>query len=139
MSAIRTQGIKLSYKAGEASAYTVLTDCISLPELGGSKDKIEITTLDSTAHEYINGLDNYGDSLDFQFLYKDEQFNTLRDLKGVVSWKITLPSPADMNAVFSGECAVRLDAIAGNDKVTYTLGITPSSAIEFKTAAELNA
>jgi hypothetical protein len=131
MSAIKTQGVKLSYKASGSSEYTVLTDCISLPELGGSKDKIEITTLDSTAHEYMNGLDNYGDSLDFQFLYKDEQFKALNALEGAVDWKIVLPSPSTLEVTFSGECAVRLDAIAGNDKVTYTLGITPSSAIAF--------
>ena len=131
MSAIKTQGIKLSYKASGSSEFVVLTDCLGIPELGGSKDKIEITTLDSTAHEYMNGLDNYGDSLDFQFLYKDAQFKTLQALEGVIEWKVTLPSPSTLEATFSGECAVRLDAAAGNDKVTYTLGITPSSAIVF--------
>lgn len=131
MSAIKTQGIKLSYKASGSSEFVVLTDCLGIPELGGSKDKIEITTLDSTAHEYMNGLDNYGDSLDFQFLYKDAQFKTLQALSGVIEWKVTLPSPSTLEATFSGECAVRLDAAAGNDKVTYTLGITPSSAIVF--------
>lgn len=131
MSAIKTQGIKLSYKASGSSEFVALTDCLGIPELGGTKDKIEITTLDSTAHEYMNGLDNYGDSLDFQFLYKDAQFKTLQALSGVVEWKVTLPSPSTLEATFSGECAVRLDAAAGNDKVTYTLGITPSSAIAF--------
>lgn len=131
MSAIKTQGIKLSYKASGSSEFVVLTDCLGIPELGGTKDKIEITTLDSTAHEYMNGLDNYGDSLDFQFLYKDAQFNTLKDLEGQIEWKVSLPSPSTLTATFSGECAVRLDAAAGNDKVTYTLGITPSSAIAF--------
>lgn len=129
MSAIKTQGIKLSYKVG--GEYVALTDCLGIPELGGTKDKIEITTLDSTAHEYMNGLDNYGDSLDFQFLYKDEQFRALSALEGVQEWKVTLPSPSTLEATFSGECAVRLDAAAGNDKVTYTLGITPASAILF--------
>lgn len=131
MSAIKTQGIKLSYKTSGSNEFVALTDCLGIPELGGTKDKIEITTLDSTAHEYMNGLDNYGDSLDFQFLYKDAQFNTLNDLTGVIEWKVTLPSPSTLSATFSGECAVRLDAAAGNDKVTYTLGITPSSAILF--------
>ena len=131
MSAIKTQGIKLSYKAASSGSFVDLTDCLGIPELGGAKDKIEITTLDSTAHEYMNGLDNYGDSLDFQFLYKDDQFKALNALSGVIEWKVTLPSPSTLTATFSGECAVRLDAAAGNDKVTYTLGITPSSAITF--------
>lgn len=131
MSAIKTQGIKLAYKASGSASFVDLKDCLGIPELGGTKDKIEITTLDSTAHEYMNGLDNYGDSLDFQFLYKDEQFRALSALEGVIEWKVTLPSPSTLEATFSGECAVRLDAASGNDKVTYTLGITPSSAIEF--------
>lgn len=131
MSAIKTQGIKLAYKASGSADFVDLHDCLGIPELGGTKDKIEITTLDSTAHEYMNGLDNYGDSLDFQFLYKDDQFRTLNELEGVIEWKVTLPSPSTLTATFSGECAVRLDAASGNDKVTYTLGITPSKAIEF--------
>jgi hypothetical protein len=131
MSAIKTQGIKLAYKASGSASFVDLKDCLGIPELGGTKDKIEITTLDSTAHEYMNGLDNYGDSLDFQFLYKDEQFRALSALEGVIEWKVTLPSPSTLEATFSGECAVRLDAASGNDKVTYTLGITPSSAIAF--------
>ena len=131
MSAIKTQGIKLAYKASGESSFVELYDCLGIPELGGTKDKIEITTLDSKAHEYMNGLDNYGDSLDFQFLYKDVQFRTLNALEGVVEWKVTLPSPSTLEATFSGECAVRLDSASGNDRVTYTLGITPSSEIEF--------
>ena len=131
MSAIKTQGIKLAYKASGSASFVDLKDCLGIPELGGTKDKIEITTLDSTAHEYMNGLDNYGDSLDFQFLYKDDQFRALSALEGVIEWKVTLPSPSTLEATFSGECAVRLDAASGNDKVTYTLGITPSSAIAF--------
>ena len=131
MSAIKTQGIKVAYKASGASDFVELKDCLGIPELGGTKDKIEITTLDSTAHEYMNGLDNYGDSLEFQFLYKDEQFRTLNALEGTIEWKVTLPSPSTLSATFSGEAAVRLDAASGNDKVTYTLGITPSSAIAF--------
>lgn len=130
MSAIKTQGIKVSYKAGEGS-FVELHDCLGIPELGGSVDKIEITTLDSTAHEYMNGLENYGDSLEFQFLYKDAQFKALNALEGKIEWKVTLPSPSTMSATFSGEPYVRLDAAAGNDKVTYTLSITPSSAILF--------
>lgn len=135
MSAIKTQGIKVSYKANGSNEFVVLTDCLGIPELGGTVDKIEITTLDSTAHEYMNGLENYGDSLDFQFLYKDVQFDTLNKLKGEIEWKIELPSPSKMSATFSGESYVRLDAAAGNDKVTYTLGITPSSKINFVLAA----
>lgn len=131
MSAIKTQGIKLAYKASGSASFVDLKDCLGIPELGGTKDKIEITTLDSTAHEYMNGLDNYGDSLDFQFLYKDEQFRALSALEGVIEWKVTLPSPSTLEATFSGECAVRLDAASGNDKVTYTLGITPNKAIAF--------
>lgn len=134
MSAIKTQGIKLSYSTTKEGTYTPLHDCLSIPELGGTKDKIEITTLDSTAHEYMNGLDNFGDSLDFQFLYKDEQFETLKNLSGVVYWKISFPS-SRLSAEIEGECAVRLDAAAGNDKLTYTLGITPSAAIKFEFAA----
>ena len=128
MAGISTQGFKLSYKVGEG-AYTVLNDCMGIPELGGTRDKIEVTTLDSTAHEYINGLENYGDSIEFQFIYVEEQYDALYALEGIVDWKVEHPL-LENTWVFSGESSVRMDASNQNDKILYTLSITPNSAIE---------
>lgn len=57
-----SKGITLSYKAGEATEYTALTDLQEIPDMGGNSEAIEITTLDDAAHMYTDGILDYGDS-----------------------------------------------------------------------------
>ena len=78
MAGILTKGVKLSYGA-TSSNYTDLTNLQEYPDLGGTADSVEVTTLDDAAHTFINGLLSYGDSLDFVFLYDKTQFSTLRE------------------------------------------------------------
>lgn len=118
-----SKGIKLSYK--NSSDYVALTDLQEIPELGGERESIEITTLDDAAHTYTDGLLNYGDSLGFKFLYAKEQFNTLNGLEGVQEWKVELPDGA--SCTFSGSCSVKLDGVGVNAALTYTLNIKPNS------------
>lgn len=131
MAGTLSKGIKLSYKASGGNSYTDLTNLQEIPDIGGSADSVEVTTLDDSAHMYINGLLDYGDSLDFTFLYDKTQFNTLNGLSGSVSWKVTLPGTGGLTATFDGEPSVRLNSVGVNDAITYTLAIKPSSAIAF--------
>lgn len=131
MAGTLSKGIKLSYKSGSSSSYTDLTNLQEIPDIGGSADSVEVTTLDDAAHMYINGLLDYGDSLDFTFLYDKTQFNTLAGLTGSINWKVTLPGTGGLTAAFTGESSVRLNGVGVNDAVTYTLSIKPDSAITF--------
>ena len=131
MAGTLSQGIKLSYKSGSGSSFTDLTNLQEIPDLGGSADSVEVTTLADSAHMYINGLLDYGDSLDFTFLYEKAQFTTLSSLSGTVSWKVTLPGTGGMTATFDAEASVKLNGVGVNDAITYTLSLKPSSAITF--------
>ena len=126
-----SKGIKLSYKASGASNFTDLTDLQEIPDIGGSSDSVEVTTLEDSAHLFINGLLDYGDSLDFTFLYAKTQFTALAALSGQISWKVTLPGTSGLTATFDGEASVKLNGVGVNDAITYTLSIKPSSAIAF--------
>lgn len=130
MAGTLTKGIKLSYKPSGGN-FTDLTNLQEIPDLGGSADSVEVTTLDDSAHMYINGLLDYGDSLDFTFLYDKTQFTTLNGLSGTVSWKVTLPGTGGLTATFDGESSVRLNGVGVNDAITYTLSVKPSTAITF--------
>lgn len=116
---VLSKGITLSY--GEKA----LTNLQEIPELGGTKESVEITVLSDAAHMYMDGLLNYGDSLDFKFLYEKEQFTTLSGLEGTQAWKVTLPDGAMCS--FGGSCSVRLDGVGVNAALTYTLSIKPDS------------
>ena len=108
---------------------TALTNLQSIPELGGTTEAIEITTLADGAHMYTNGIKNYGDSLDFTFLYEQEQFATLNGVDGVEEWAVILPDGETCE--FSGTCSVKLDAVGVNAALTYTLSVKPNSAMEW--------
>ena len=121
--AVISKGITLSYKKDEA--FVELTNLQEIPDLGGETESIEITTLADSAHTYTDGLKNYGDSVDFKFLYEGEQFTTLNGLAGVTEWKVTLPEGEA--CTFSGSSSVRLDGVGVNAALTYTLSIKPNS------------
>ena len=123
--AVISKGITLSYKSGEATSYTKLTNLQDIPELGGTSESIEITTLDDAAHMYTDGILNYGDSLSFTFLYDKTQFNTLMALEGSVSWQVGLP--AETTCTFSGTSSVHLAGVGTNAALTYILAIKPDS------------
>lgn len=118
-----SKGIKLSYKLPEGD-FVELNDLQEIPDLGGDRDSIEITTLDSAAHEYTDGLLNYGESLAFKFLYDKEQFTTLNGLEGTNEWKVALPDGATCS--FPGTSNVKFAAAGVNAALTYTLSIRPT-------------
>lgn len=117
--AVISKGITLSY--GDKP----LTNLQEIPDLGGEVEAIEITTLADAAHKYTDGLKNYGDSLEFKFLYEEEQFTTLNGLKDSQQWKVSIPDGATCS--FGGSCSVRLDGVGVNAALTYTLAIKPNS------------
>ena len=104
-----------------------LTNLQEIPELGGTAESIEITTLADAAHMYTDGIKNYGDSLTFKFLYEKEQFTLLNGLSGSQSCVVTLPEPDKATCTFSGTCSVKLDGVGVNSALTYTLSVKPDS------------
>lgn len=108
-------------------ANNLLTNLQEIPELGGTRESIEITTLGDDAHMYTDGILNYGDNIAFKFLYEKEQFTTLNGLTGEQTIVVTLPDSS--TCTFSGTCSVKLDGVGINAPLTYTLNVKPSSAM----------
>ena len=119
--AVISKGIKLFM--GE----TELENLQEIPELGGSAESLEITTLADAAHTYTDGILNYGDSLAFVFLYEKEQFTTLQAATGTQEWKVELPDGTTCS--FDGTCSVALAGVGVNAVLTYTLSVKPNSAM----------
>ena len=122
--AVISKGITLSYKNG-GSSYTALTNLQEIPDLGGSTEAIEITTLADAAHMYTDGLKDYGDSIEFKFLYEETQFSTLNSLTGSIEWQVKLPDQSTCS--FSGTSSVKLDGVGVGAALTYTLAIKPNT------------
>lgn len=126
MAGILSKGIKLSLGENE------LTNLMEIPDLGGEKESVEVTTLADAAHMYIDGLLNYGDSLPFKFLYEAAQFTQLQANTTTSQWKVTMPDGAA--CTFSGTGSVKLDGVGTNNVLTYTLSIKPSSEMVWSAA-----
>ena len=121
--AVISKGITLSYKNG--GDFIALTNLQEIPDIGGSSEAIDITTLADPAFMYTDGIKNYGDSLEFKFLYEKAQFTTLDALEGTSSWRVTLPDGA--NCTFDGTSSVKLDGVGVNAALTYTLAVKPNT------------
>lgn len=126
--AILSKGMTLGYKTSEGGSYTTLTDLLEVPALGGSVDKVDVTTLADASKKYIKGLKDYGD-LQFKFNYAKEQFKALDALTGSVNFQVTLPD--ETTATFSGEPTVSLESAGVGAPLTYTMSIALDSEIVF--------
>ena len=126
-----TKDITLSYKKN--SSYEVLDGLQEVPSLGGTPDKVEVTTLADASRRYIKGIKDYGD-LTFKFLYQNDtetsNFRVLRGLEEsgkIVEWKVEFPDGTGF--AFSGECTVAPSDGAVNAAITFNLTISLNSDI----------
>ena len=126
-----TKDITLSYKKN--SSYEVLDGLQEVPSLGGTPDKVEVTTLADASRRYIKGLKDYGD-LAFKFLYQNDtatsNFRILRGLEEsgkIVEWKVEFPDGTAF--AFSGECSVAPSDGSVGGYIAFTLNISLNSDI----------
>ena len=126
-----TKDITLSYK--KDSSYEVLDGLQEVPSLGGTPDKVEVTTLADASRRYIKGIKDYGDST-FKFLYQNDTATSnyricrgLEEAGKVVDWKVEFPDGTAF--ALSGEASTSIDEGAVNAAVTFTLNINLNSDI----------
>lgn len=130
---LATMGIKLEYKSGSTSSFTELDGLQEVPEIGGTPEKIEVTTLKDTVKKNINGVKDLGD-LEFTFLYDNAGANAnYRVLKGLetakekVTFKLTYPDTTAHQ--FTAEIAVTMNAAKVNEALTFKMSCALQSEI----------
>ena len=132
MAGILTKGITLSYKK-DGSTYAVIANLQECPELGGTAENVEVTTLADGNKKYIKGIKDFGE-LAFKFLYDnsgaESNYRIVRGLEeagNIVEWKVTFPDNTAF--AFSGEVTTAIDSAAVNAALTFTATITLNSDI----------
>ena len=132
MAGLLTKGITLSYKK-EGSNYAVIANLQECPELGGTAENVEVTTLADGNKKYIKGIKDFGE-LAFKFLYDnsgaESNYRVVRGLEeagNAVEWKVTFPD--NTSFAFSGEVTTAIDSAAVNAALTFTATITLNSDI----------
>lgn len=131
MAGILSKDITLSYKKDEA--YVIIPNLQEVPELGGTAEKVDVTTLADGNMKYINGIKDFGD-LAFKFLYDnsgaESNYRVVRGLEEageVVDWKVEFPDGTGFE--FSGEVTTATDSQSVNSAITFTATITLNSDI----------
>lgn len=132
MAGLLTKGITLSYKK-DGNNYAVIANLQECPELGGTAENVEVTTLADGNKKYIKGIKDFGE-LAFKFLYDnsgaESNYRIVRGLEeagNAVEWKVTFPD--NTTFAFSGEVTTAIDSAAVNAALTFTATITLNSDI----------
>lgn len=70
----------LMHKAPEADEFTKLIDITEYPDLGGTKEKLDVTTLSDTKKRTINGIEDTAD-LEFKAWYEKADYVRLLEIQ----------------------------------------------------------
>lgn len=135
--AISTYKIFLMQKVN--SAYEKLIDIKEFPDLGGSPEMLETTTLSDSMQTYIPGIQSL-DALEFTANYTLADFTALKALDGVEndyavwfggteSGGTLTPTGTDGKFEFKGQLSVFPVGGGVNEVVDMTITIAPSTPI----------
>lgn len=142
--AISTYKIFLMKKATTGDTWEKLIDIKDFPDLGGSPEMLETTTLSDKMQTYIPGIQSL-DALEFTANYTKEDFTKLKALEGVDSeyavWfggteegGVVTPTGTDGKFEFRGQVSAFPVGGGVNEVVDMTVTIAPSTPIEMATA-----
>ena len=128
--AISTYGISLMYKASEAETYTKLIDIKDFPDLGGSPEMLETTTLSDSMQTYIPGIQSL-DALEFTANYTLADYKKIKAMEGTdmafAIWFGETGKHGKFN--FNGQISAFPVGGGVNEVVGMTISIAPSSPI----------
>ena len=135
--AISTYKIFLMMK--NSSTYEKLVDIKDFPDLGGSPEMLETTTLSDKMQTYIPGIQSL-DALEFTANYTKEDFTKLKALEGqekeFAVWfggteeaNVLTPTGTDGKFQFKGQLSAFPVGGGVNEVVDMTVTIAPSTPI----------
>lgn len=135
--AISTYKIFLMMKKN--ASYEKLIDIKDFPDLGGSPEMLETTTLSDKMQTYIPGIQSL-DALEFTANYTKEDFTELKALEGVehefAVWfggteeaNVLTPTGTDGKFQFKGQLSAFPVGGGVNEVVDMTVTIAPSTPI----------
>lgn len=141
--AVSTFRTYLMYKASASAEYTKLVDITSTPDLGGTPNMIETTTLSDDTQTFIPGVKQLGDGLEFSANYTKTDYEALKALEGVehdyAVWKggtgntgaTAVPDGSDGKWSFKGQLTVFPTGGGVDEAFGMTINIAPSTAITY--------
>ena len=115
--------------SGTGGTYTKLVDIKDFPDLGGSPEMLETTTLSDGMQTYIAGIQS-ADALEFTANYDKAKYLELAELKDKTPYAVYFGEDgADGKFTFEGYLSVRVNGGGVNEVVGMTISIAPATAI----------
>ena len=126
-------------KSTDGSTFEKLIDIKDFPDLGGSPEMLETTTLSDSMQTYIPGIQSL-DALEFTANYTKADFDSLKELEGTeytyavwfggtVEGGVATPTGTDGKFEFKGQLSVFPTGGGVNEVVSMTITIAPSTPI----------
>lgn len=126
-------------KKGTGTTYEKLVDIKDFPDLGGSPEMLETTTLSDGMQTYVEGIQS-SDALEFTINYDLATYETLLALKGTETdfavWfggsesdGVVTPTGDEGKFAFKGYLSVRVTGKGVNEVKEATISIAPSTPI----------
>ena len=128
----------------KSSSYEKLIDIKSFPDLGGSPELLETTTLSDGMTTNIMGIQSL-DALEFECNYTMEDYTKLKAMEGTVadfavwlggsvSGGTVTPTGSDGKFEFKGQLSVYVNGGGVNEVVSMTVSIAASTPITMGSA-----
>lgn len=139
---IATYKTYLMYRTSSAASYAKLIDITSFPDLIGTPERIDITTLSDAQRVYIAGIQDR-DDMTFNANYTAENFAAVVELEGHIyeyavwfgaTGEVGSEEPTGSEGKFSWSGDIRAGVSGGgvNEAVQMTVTCTPSTVIVFE-------
>ncbi|MHA3065801.1 phage tail tube protein [Lacticaseibacillus saniviri] len=127
-----SKGTTLGYKEHAATGdYTLMHDIKTVPEIGQSPEKVDVTSLEDDKKKAIDGLQD-SSSLAFVGVYKGENFklaNQIAESRKIYDWKVTYPD--GLTATFVGKASVKLGQAGINEALSFTVTVVVSDGPDY--------
>lgn len=130
--AISTYGVKL--KVGTTAETVEQLVCIKdFPDIGGSPEQIETTTLCDAQQTFINGIKSMS-IMEFTANYDSEDYDTVDALSGQQLYYELEFGESGADGVFQwqGEHTVRVTGAGANSVIEMVISVAPSTEITKK-------
>lgn len=140
--AISTYKVYLMHKATASADYAKLVDIKEFPDMGGTPEMLETTTLSDPMQTFIKGIQTLDSSgLQFTANYTKSDYTTLKALESDTDHQFSVwfgattsgttdtPDGSDGKFDFKGTLSVYPNGGGVNEVVNMTISIAPSTAI----------
>lgn len=127
-----SKGTTLGYKEHGASGdFTLLNDIKTVPEVGQSPEKVDVTVLTDSKKKAIDGLQD-SSSLAFVGVYKGANFkaaNGIATSGKIYDWILTYPD--GLTVTFTGKASLKLGQAGINEALSFTVTVVVSDGPDY--------